>query len=283
MFPDSETRRNRTQKPARVTDATSSSSSSRTETSAAGRSDVAKRPESRSPVAGLLQSAKTNDKKRGPTTTAVAGSRIGLRYGVVVDDGLYKTELCRSFEEEGQCRYGAKCRFAHGVLQLRRIARHPRYKTELCQTFHSRGFCPYGLRCHFVHNEPNCRLEQLTASDVLSVAVAVWFHLLAAEAAGRSSAADGTLRPTATALQRSNPAVHRPSTLIDDGEFRGRLMSFDSDGSTGDGRERYSVSPVQSRSATSNCSSSGLERRRLVDVDDSELRSLIVAAANMRL
>ena len=27
---------------------------------------------------------------------------------------LYKTELCRSFEESGACRYGAKCQFAHG-------------------------------------------------------------------------------------------------------------------------------------------------------------------------
>lgn len=39
---------------------------------------------------------------------------------------LYKTELCRSFEETGYCRYGLKCQFAHNVNELRTVARHPR-------------------------------------------------------------------------------------------------------------------------------------------------------------
>nr|XP_006131493.1 mRNA decay activator protein ZFP36 [Pelodiscus sinensis] len=64
----------------------------------------------------------------------------------------YKTELCRTYEESGACKYGAKCQFAHGVRELRGLSRHPKYKTELCRTFHSAGFCPYGSRCHFIHN-----------------------------------------------------------------------------------------------------------------------------------
>lgn len=40
--------------------------------------------------------------------------------------GLYKTELCRSWEEKGSCRYGAKCQFAHGEGELRTVARHPK-------------------------------------------------------------------------------------------------------------------------------------------------------------
>lgn len=40
--------------------------------------------------------------------------------------GLYKTELCRSWEEKGTCRYGAKCQFAHGEDELRKVARHPK-------------------------------------------------------------------------------------------------------------------------------------------------------------
>lgn len=64
----------------------------------------------------------------------------------------YKTELCRPFEESGECKYGEKCQFAHGYHELRNLQRHPKYKTELCRTFHSVGFCPYGPRCHFVHN-----------------------------------------------------------------------------------------------------------------------------------
>ncbi|KAK7605200.1 hypothetical protein V9T40_007058 [Parthenolecanium corni] len=65
----------------------------------------------------------------------------------------YKTELCHPFEENGVCKYGEKCQFAHGFHELRDLARHPKYKTELCRTFHAEGYCPYGARCHFIHEE----------------------------------------------------------------------------------------------------------------------------------
>jgi tristetraprolin len=45
--------------------------------------------------------------------------------------GLYKTELCRSWEEKGTCRYGAKCQFAHGEDELRKVARHPKVRLHL--------------------------------------------------------------------------------------------------------------------------------------------------------
>lgn len=70
-----------------------------------------------------------------------------------VNTSRYKTELCRPFEEFGVCKYGDKCQFAHGMPELRSLARHPKYKTELCRTYHTVGFCPYGPRCHFVHNQ----------------------------------------------------------------------------------------------------------------------------------
>jgi butyrate response factor len=76
----------------------------------------------------------------------------------------YKTEICRQFDENGTCRYGDRCQFAHGRVEVRSVVRHPKYKTELCRTFHSTGFCPYGLRCHFIHND-----EELHR-DVSSVA-----------------------------------------------------------------------------------------------------------------
>lgn len=48
--------------------------------------------------------------------------------------GLYKTELCRSWEEKGTCRYGTKCQFAHGEEEIRKVARHP----KVCLTiFHA--------------------------------------------------------------------------------------------------------------------------------------------------
>ena len=71
----------------------------------------------------------------------------------------YKTEICRSFEESGQCKYGEKCQFAHGQDEIRQTNRHPKYKTQMCRTFHSWGFCPYGPRCHFIHNEDAETLE----------------------------------------------------------------------------------------------------------------------------
>jgi len=73
-----------------------------------------------------------------------------------VDDEIttqnrYKTELCKSFTETGNCRYGNKCQFAHGKEEIRPILRHPKYKTEICKTFHTTGTCPYGIRCRFIH------------------------------------------------------------------------------------------------------------------------------------
>lgn len=70
-----------------------------------------------------------------------------------INSSRYKTELCRPFEESGYCKYADKCQFAHGVQELRNLARHPKYKTEPCRTFHTTAFCPYGSRCHFIHNE----------------------------------------------------------------------------------------------------------------------------------
>lgn len=67
--------------------------------------------------------------------------------------GLYKTELCRSWEEKGSCRYANKCQFAHGEEELRKVPRHPKYKTEICRTFWVSGSCPYGKRCCFIHTE----------------------------------------------------------------------------------------------------------------------------------
>ncbi|KAG9272801.1 mRNA decay activator protein ZFP36L1-like [Astyanax mexicanus] len=72
----------------------------------------------------------------------------------------YKTELCRTYEESGTCKYGAKCQFAHGMDELRGLNRHPKYKTEPCRTFHTIGFCPYGARCHFIHNADEQESQQ---------------------------------------------------------------------------------------------------------------------------
>ncbi|CAG8682271.1 14025_t:CDS:2, partial [Gigaspora margarita] len=68
---------------------------------------------------------------------------------------LYKTEMCRNWEERGSCRYGNKCQFAHSDAELRKVTHHPKYKTEICKTFWQNGTCPYGKRCCFIHNDKN--------------------------------------------------------------------------------------------------------------------------------
>jgi len=103
--------------------------------------------------------------------TAAAVRRVDLR--------RYKTELCRSYAETGQCRYGVKCQFAHGADELRPLARHPRYRTELCHSFHVTGFCPYGSRCNFIHSDataPSAMTESSTNSVQIPTAMPLLQH-----------------------------------------------------------------------------------------------------------
>ena len=95
--------------------------------------------------------AKSLDESKKPLASPTAGGSSTMRY---------KTELCRPFQENGFCKYGDKCQFAHGEMDLRSLPRHPKYKTELCRTYHTRGFCPYGLRCHFIHSIDETRKSQ---------------------------------------------------------------------------------------------------------------------------
>ena len=90
--------------------------------------------------------------------SAISSAEEERRRNNIANSSRYKTELCRPFEENGICKYGDKCQFAHGLHELRQLTRHPKYKTELCRTFHTIGFCPYGPRCHFIHNAEEKRI-----------------------------------------------------------------------------------------------------------------------------
>jgi Zinc finger domain len=55
-----------------------------------------------------------------------------------VDKTKYKTEMCKNWIEVGVCRYGNKCQFAHGDLEL--LGKAPpvnnmKYKSKTCTTF----------------------------------------------------------------------------------------------------------------------------------------------------
>eukprot|EP00210_Caulerpa_lentillifera_P008490 g8099.t1 len=90
-------------------------------------------------------SPSTDSKLEKPSTRNPSSSLISK------DKKLYKTELCRSWEETGKCRYGGKCQYAHGEKELRQVTRHPKFKTEVCCAFVTLGACPYGRRCRFLH------------------------------------------------------------------------------------------------------------------------------------
>jgi len=61
-------------------------------------------------------------------------------------NALYKTEMCRNWNEVGDCRYGRSCQFAHGQRELRDVARHGQWKTKTCMAW-LHGGCTYGSRC----------------------------------------------------------------------------------------------------------------------------------------
>ena len=64
----------------------------------------------------------------------------------------FKTEICRKWET-GQCEFGSKCAFAHGVDELKKKDFIPKnYKTTLCKPFFEKGYCLYGPRCQFSHD-----------------------------------------------------------------------------------------------------------------------------------
>ncbi|XP_035679803.1 mRNA decay activator protein ZFP36L2-like [Branchiostoma floridae] len=122
------------------------------------------------PDGGLLLTGNNKENHQGNGKRDRLQSDGGEGKKSNINSSRYKTELCRPFEENGHCKYGDKCQFAHGVHELRTLARHPKYKTELCRTFHTIGFCPYGPRCHFIHNPGGARPGPAEPVRVLSVA-----------------------------------------------------------------------------------------------------------------
>jgi len=118
---------------------------------------------------------------------------------VIKDPKVYKTELCKKFEENGSCPYGPSCQFAHGAGELRPkysdSVRSPMeissssstsispsastpstsagtvsklYKTELCRSFTRTGYCRYGLKCQFAHGIHELRTSAQAESRPLS-------------------------------------------------------------------------------------------------------------------
>ena len=66
----------------------------------------------------------------------------------------HKTELCKNFSERGHCRYGDKCRFAHGYQELKSVRNsNDHYRQRKCKGFWENNHCKYGRRCQFSHHQ----------------------------------------------------------------------------------------------------------------------------------
>lgn len=129
---------------------------------------------------------------RAPTPLGSRSASLSPRSGNASEE-LYKTELCHAFESTGHCKYGLKCRFAHGKSELRPVNRHPKYKTQQCKSFRESGHCPYGARCKFIHDEvaPASAPAQLEASgDDLELVTPRLSGSLTTTSAATSAAAD---------------------------------------------------------------------------------------------
>lgn len=73
----------------------------------------------------------------------------------------FKTELCKNWQN-GDCKFGTKCMFAHGLKELTEKKHLPQnYKTKVCKQFHEEFYCPYGPRCQFIHLEETDKSEEL--------------------------------------------------------------------------------------------------------------------------
>ena len=66
----------------------------------------------------------------------------------------FKTEKCKFWDLNKNCKYSDNCAFAHGSNEVRqKIIPSANYKTKKCKQFFENGFCPYGSRCQFLHKD----------------------------------------------------------------------------------------------------------------------------------
>ena len=66
-----------------------------------------------------------------------------------------KSELCKSYEKNGNCIYGVNCDFAHGISELKvKKNVNALYKTQICKNYKT-NTCKFGERCHFLHVKEN--------------------------------------------------------------------------------------------------------------------------------
>ncbi|GMR37010.1 hypothetical protein PMAYCL1PPCAC_07205, partial [Pristionchus mayeri] len=85
-----------------------------------------------------------------------------------------KTTVCRAWEETGRCNYRNRCKFAHGVSELRRVdGASPRkeelstirFRTMPCLKYSLLGACPYEDKCTYQHG-PSLDIEKCISDEL---------------------------------------------------------------------------------------------------------------------
>ncbi|KAL8116699.1 uncharacterized protein LOC141668285 [Apium graveolens] len=102
---------------------------------------------------GVLVGPVTASKVRSSSSTSDSGGSSSSG-----GKSFYKTEICRSWEDFGSCRYGAKCQFAHGKEDLRptRFSNRSKSEIQMCKSYSSGpGSGSYGSKCRFSHEQNN--------------------------------------------------------------------------------------------------------------------------------
>lgn len=98
---------------------------------------------------GVLVEPVTASRLRSSSSTSDSGGSSSSG-----GKSFYKTEICRSWEDFGSCRYGAKCQFAHGKEELRptRFSNKNKSETQMCKSYSS-GSGSYGSKCRLSHEQ----------------------------------------------------------------------------------------------------------------------------------
>lgn len=79
---------------------------------------------------------------------------LPAKFSTKIAADKFKTEMCKNWIENNECRYGRKCQYAHGKDELahfRSAIPDDKHRTKNCRTFYKEKACMYGSRCMFRH------------------------------------------------------------------------------------------------------------------------------------
>lgn len=83
----------------------------------------------------------------------------------------YKTEMCKNMMDQGYCRFGTNCHYAHSEAERHSTSVEDLMKDDKlllpCCILVSTGFCPYGHRCKNLHDPKIARNDTDTNVIVL--------------------------------------------------------------------------------------------------------------------